>query len=55
MNVTNAQPQLHIKKAKKYSKTQLKQMSIIFAFFLLSILMSILLSLYFTRLPLAVG
>lgn len=55
MDITNPQPPLYVKKAKKYSKTQLQQMSIIFAFILLSVLISVLLPIYFARLPLAGG
>jgi hypothetical protein len=55
MNVINSHPQVYVKKAKKYSKTQLKQMSIILAFILLSMVVSIWLPIYFARLPLAGG
>jgi hypothetical protein len=46
---------VYVKKAKKYSKTQLKQMSIILAFILLSMVVSIWLPIYFARLPMAGG
>ena len=55
MNVTNSHPQLYVKKAKKYSRTYLTQITIIFVFILLSMLVSVLLPIYFARLPLTGG
>jgi hypothetical protein len=52
MNINEPQKFVYARRRKRYSSAQLYQLSVIFAFFLLSTLISLMLSLYFARLPL---